>query len=246
MEEEACGTTARDAMTQLAYRSLSSTGVYLVAADDLLGCLEVDTGAWKRFASHWEDLGPDAYAAREGTLRLRRYGRFSLTRDGHVTPMPHVPFRQGEQSNPLYIDKDRHLAPLTEAFCAEPVLTALLSMLGRVAAGIVHAAEWSVNVHLFRVTALPGNTGEPTPEGRHRDGVTLVSSLLVARTNAAGGQSSVFTPRGRHLLTTTLRDPGALLLGDDRSTFHEVTPIHPLDAASPAQRDVLVTTLTAR
>lgn len=45
------------------------------------------------------------------------------------------------------------------AFRAEPVLGALLRMLGRVAAGLVDAAEWRVNVRPFRVTAAPGDAG---------------------------------------------------------------------------------------
>ena len=43
----------------------------------------------------------------------------------------------------------------------------------------------------------------PTPEGVHRDGVTLVSSLLVGRQNAVGGASSVYDPDGVRLLETT-------------------------------------------
>jgi hypothetical protein len=39
--------------------------------------------------------------------------------------------------------------------------------------------------------------GQPTPEGRHRDGVTLVASLFIARRNVVGGASSVFDPDGR-------------------------------------------------
>jgi hypothetical protein len=94
----------------------------------------------------------------------------------------------------------------------------------------------------FRVLASADSAAQPTPEGRHRDGVTLVTSLLVGRCNATGGESSVYDLNGRGLLTTTLAGPGALLLGDDRRTLHAVSPIRPLDPASPAQRDVLVIT----
>lgn len=77
---------------------------------------------------------------------------------------------------------------------------------------------------------------------RHRDGVTLVSSLLVGRQNAAGGASSVFDSNGRRLLRSTLGRPGALLLGDDRRTLHSVSPVRPVDRNRPAYRDVLVVT----
>ncbi|MFF9676619.1 2OG-Fe dioxygenase family protein [Streptomyces eurythermus] len=37
-----------------------------------------------------------------------------------------------------------------------------------------------------------------------------------------------------------------MLLGDDRRTLHSVTPVHPVDPALPAHRDVLVIAYTAR
>ncbi len=96
-------------------------------------------------------------------------------------------------------------------------------------------------MHPFRVRA-EGGEGLPTPEGVHRDGVTLVSSLLIARRNAVGGQSTVPDLAGRPLLNATLAEPGTLLLGDDRRTLHGVSPIRPRTAGSPAVRDVLVVT----
>ncbi|WP_283112272.1 2OG-Fe dioxygenase family protein [Streptomyces halobius] len=78
---------------------------------------------------------------------------------------------------------------------------------------------------------------------RHRDGVTLVSSMLVDRSNAIGGRSTMYAPNGRELLSVTLDEPAALLVSDDRSTLHSVSPIRPLDPARTAHRDVLVTTL---
>ncbi|MHA7651557.1 2OG-Fe dioxygenase family protein [Mycobacterium sp. ML4] len=48
---------------------------------------------------------------------------------------------------------------------------------------------------------------------------------------------------GRPLLTTTLAEPGALLVGDDRRTLHGVSPMRPIDGSGPAQRDVLVMTV---
>ena len=52
----------------------------------------------------------------------------------------------------------------------------------------------------------------------------------------------MFDVDGRQLLTTTMSEPGTLLLGDDRRTVHGVSPIRALDPAEPARRDVLVIT----
>lgn len=210
-------------------------------------CLGVDETAWGRFRSHWESLGTDRYAADRGTCRLRRYGQFSVTSTTQeVTPLPQASFVQPEDSNPLYVGVDRTFDPLTDCFVADPVFRALLPLLGRVATALDNTASWNAKVHPFRVVASAETAGLPTPEGLHRDGVTLVSSLLIGRDNAAGGESSVFGPDGRRLLTTTLTEPGTLLLGDDRHTLHSVSPVRPVDPGRPACRDVLVVTLTPR
>jgi hypothetical protein len=198
---------------------------------------------WTGFASHWEELVPDAYAAELGTTRLRRYGHFVFTRaDSSLRLLPHGAFVQPGGSNPLYIDRDRDFEPLTDAFAGDPLLSRLIQLLGGVATVLDDVAQWSVKVTPFRVLALPGGAGEPAPEGRHRDGVTLVSSLLIGRDNAVGGESTVYDLAGTPLLTATLSEPGTLLLSDDRSTLHSVTAIRPLDPFRCARRDVLVIT----
>ncbi|WP_051022412.1 2OG-Fe dioxygenase family protein [Nocardia pneumoniae] len=206
-------------------------------------CLGLDKGAWDRFRAHWEKLSPDRYASERGTRRLRRYGWFSFTAaTGQATLLPQVSFVQPQNSNPLYIGVDRTFEPLTESFVADPVFRAVLRLLGQLATALDDPPVWHAKVHPFRVIASADADGLPTPEGVHRDGVTLVSSLLVGRQNAAGGQSSVLDQQGTPLLTTTLHDPGDLLIGDDRRTLHSVSPVHPVDRSRPANRDVMVVT----
>ncbi|WP_312018689.1 2OG-Fe dioxygenase family protein [Streptomyces sp. I05A-00742] len=232
-----------------ARHALTTDGVCLLPAPEVRAYLEAretDDGRWTAFASHWDHLAPDPYAAARGTRRLRRYGQFALApATGGLRPLDHIPFVQPDDTNPLYVDVDRHFEPLTAEFAADPVLLGILRLLGRVATALDTATEWNAKVHPFRVLATADGEGQPTPEGRHRDGVTLVSSLAVARHNATGGESSVHTPDGSPLLSVTLTAPGSLLLGDDRTTLHEVSPVRPVDPARPAVRDVLVTTLTA-
>ncbi|POX91805.1 hypothetical protein C3477_04160 [Mycobacterium kansasii] len=159
---------------------------------------------------------------------------------------PDDAFAQPENSNRLNIGKDRDFEPLTDAFAEDPLLQSLMGVLARVAAALDDVAEWDVKVHPFRVQSVAGSDGRPAPEGWHRDGVTLVSSLLIGRRNALGGQSSVCDVDGRPLLTATLDEPGTLLLGDDRRSLHDVSPIRPIDNSEPAQRDVLVITFASR
>ena len=213
----------------------------MIPPAELARHLGVAADVWAQFASHWENLVPDRYAAELGLRRLRRYGRYSFV-DGVATPMPNNVFIQPQNSNPLYIDRDRRFEPLTKEFADDPLLTRLLTLLGRFADVLDDVPAWVVKVHPFRVIAFADGEGQPTPEGLHRDGVTLVTSLLIRRSNAIGGESSVFDSTGRQLLRTTLAESGTLLLGDDRRTVHGVSPIRPADPNEPALRDVLVIT----
>lgn len=227
-----------------ARNALVSSGAHVMPAAVTTSCLRLEQGAWGRFGTHWEALSTDRYASLRGTCRLRRYGQFSLVAEtGQIALLPQTPFAQPEDSNPLYLGVERTFEPLTDSFVADPVFHAVLRLLGRMATALDARAVWNAKVHPFRVVASAEAYGLPTPEGRHRDGVTLVSSLLVGRQNAVGGESSVFDPHGRRLLTTVLSEPGALLLGDDRRTLHSVSPVRPVQRSRPAYRDVLVVTL---
>jgi len=224
--------------------AIASSGCHLLAASQVWRLLGLDQRRWGRFAAHWEDLRPDRYAAASGTVRLRRYGRFALHRNGTVRRLAHSSFRQPVGTNRLFPDDGREFESLTGAFVADPVIPALLRLLGQIAREIEDAEEWLVHVHPFRVIGSSESRGDATPEGCHQDGVTLVSSLLVDRRNATGGQSTVLRPDGTEILTVTLSEPGTLLVGDDQRTWHSVSPISPVDLEAPCVRDVLVVTLT--
>jgi hypothetical protein len=201
----------------------------LMPSFDLTRRLGASREVWTRFARHWEHLAPDRNATELGGQRLRRCGQYTL-HDGVVQRIP-----------------DRGFAPkpLTDAFAADPLLHGLMKLLGRVAAVLNHVAEWNVQAHPLRIRSSAGDAGRPTHEGLQGDGVTLVSSLLVGRRNAIGGESSVCDLSGRRLLTATLGEPGTLLLGDNRRTLHRVSPVRPIDGSGPAQLDVLVITFAS-
>lgn len=238
----ASGATAAESVEAI-QRRLRSVGVCVMPSADLNRYLAADARAWSRFSAHWEELVEDTYAVELGTQRLRRYGWFSFRQaDGVVSVLPHGGFVQPQNSNPLYIARDRFFEPLTDAFAADPLLHRLLQLLARFARVLGDIPAWSVKVHPFRVLASPDREGQPTPEGLHRDGVTLVTTLLVGRRNATGGESLAVDRDGRQLLASTLAEPGTLFVGDDRRIMHGVTSIRPVDPAESARRDVLVIT----
>ncbi|WP_101946897.1 2OG-Fe dioxygenase family protein [Mycobacterium sp. 3519A] len=224
-------------------QQLADVGAALLAPADLRGLLGFDDCEWASFAAHWEHLAADPYAAELGTRRLRRYGHFAFRpAERTFDPVACRAFIQPENSNPLYIDTDRHFESLTDGFAKDQLLQRILALLGDVATPLDDASTWDAKVTPFRVLASTGDAGQPTPEGMHRDGVTLVTSLLIGRDNAVGGRSIVTDMAGEPILATTLADPGTLLLGDDRRTLHGVSPIRPRDPSRPARRDVLVIT----
>ena len=104
------------------------------------------------------------------------------------------------------------------------------------------SGTWHVEVHQFRIEARRGEAGRPTPEGSHRDGVDYVLVLLVNRTNIASGMTSVHDLAGTQLGEFTLTQPLDAALVDDARVLHGVTPVEPLDPATPGYRDVLVVT----
>lgn len=246
MREDAAG--GREAGTDpvdAARRALASVGTFLMPAADLWRSIGADADTWVRFSAHWKELASDPYAAEQGVYRLRRYGRFRYrAAAGALERTAHGAFVQPDDSNLLYLGRDRHFEPLTAAFLEDPLFERTVKLVGRIAPVLDDAPEWTVWVHPFRVVASADNEGRPTPEGVHRDGVTLVGSLLIGVDNAVGGESSVFGPDGERLVTATLREPGTFLLGDDRCTWHGVSPIRPVDRGEPARRDVLVVTFT--
>jgi hypothetical protein len=236
-------TAVDDDVMALAREALTVTGAHVLPGEDVRRRLGADDAAWRRFAAHWDDLAPDPYAARTGTQRRRRYGRFTVGRGGEGREaVPVEDFHQPRDSNRLFVGEGRRFEPLTDAFVGDPVLDGVVELLGGLAAALDGPPSWLVHVHPFRVLGSADSVGDATPEGRHQDGVTLVSSLLVERENATGGTSTVVDDDGHEILRTTLAAPGTLLVGDDRRTWHGVDPIEPVDPAAPARRDVLVVT----
>lgn len=226
--------------------ALSSLGGHVLPAPEFSRILGADKADWARFARNWDDLELDTFMADGGTYRYRRYGQYDLApQTGELALLPHEPFRQEKSINPLNGGVDRRYEPLTSSFTADPLLRDFLVALGWIFSAVDGTERWNVKVHPYRITT-GAEVGRPAPEGRHRDGVTFITSLLINRLNITGGKSSIYANDGELLLTTTLAEPGDLLLGDDRRTLHSVTPIHPVQADSPAHRDVLVIAYTAR
>jgi hypothetical protein len=226
---------------------IRADGYRFVAAAEGRGLLE-QAGPltdWTAFAASWDDLGPDTYMADGGRYRKRRHAVFMVT-DETIVRAPAQPHYQSRDYNTLNGGIERWFEPVTAATAAGPSMTTILAFCRTLFNALGPAPAWHVEVHQFRIEARTGESGRPTPEGMHRDGVDYVLVLLVNRRNIACGVTSVHDLRGRVLGEFTLTQPFDLALVDDARVMHGVTPVAPVDVAAPGYRDVLVVTFRRR
>jgi hypothetical protein len=197
---------------------------------------------WPAFVASWNGMPIDTYMADGGRYRRRLYAVYSADESGHRRS-DHQPHYQGLEYNHLNGDIARWFEPIAPATGDGPTMHAVLGfchgLFGRLAPA---TRRWHVEVHQFRIEAVGGEGGKPTPEGVHRDGVDYVLVLLVRRHNIASGTTTIHSPDGADLGSFTLQQPFDATLIDDRRVYHGVTPVQPIDAAEPAFRDVLVVT----
>ncbi len=200
---------------------------------------------WPTFAASWDDLRLDEYMADGGRYRRRRHALYAARADGAawtIVRKPHAPHFQTVDYNPLNGGIERWFEPITPAGDGASLRTILdfsRTTFGRLAPAV---RSWHIEVHQFRIEARPGEAGQPTPEGLHRDGVDYVLVLLVQRRNIAQGTTSIHALDRTLLGSFTLTNPLDAALVNDARVHHGVTPVEPLDPALPAYRDVLVVT----
>jgi hypothetical protein len=85
-------------------------------------------------------------------------------------------------------------------------------------------------------------SGLPTPEGKHRDGVEYVFMMIVNRYNVEGGVTRIYDNMDQLLSTYTMKNSCECIFIDDGKTMHEVSPIYPSLIEDKSYRDILVLT----
>ena len=223
-------------------RALSGTGFLFVPGQDMQAALDADAvAAWPSFAESWNDLGADNYMADGGRYRKRRHAAFRVVADG-IARKPHQPHYQSRDYNALNGGIARWFDPVQPEVADGKPFRAFVQLCAGLFDGLTPAPAWHVEAHQFRIEAMPGQAGQPTPEGMHQDGVDWVLVLMVGRRNIASGTTTIYGLDRSLLSSFTLEQPMDAALLDDHRVFHGVTPVEPLDPALPAFRDVLVLT----
>ena len=224
-------------------------GYDFVAGDAMDRLMRAAGGTdWDGYARSWDDLCPDLFMADGGTYRKRRFACFGVSGRG-IAPKPQRPHFQTREHNPLNGGVARVFEPVLPEIAVHPANRAVMAACLHVFDGATPAGRrpkaWHVEMHQFRIEARPGESGQPTPEGLHRDGVDWVLVMMVRRENVADGVSTIADAERRPVETATLLAPLDASLVDDRRVFHGVTPITAIDPSRPAFRDVLVVTFRA-
>ena len=199
--------------------------------------------AQRRFFLEWDHLEPDRHLRGGAHFRRRRFGLFYIGPGGDdVLPMPADAYFQSLEINPYAGGIDRSFAPLRQEAISNEFLHELIRLFFRQMPieddRLSH--PWLVDVHQIRITATPGEQGEPTPEGPHHDGEEFGVIQLIQRRNVTGGISTVYTNEGEPILSSTLREPMDTMVLWDPHVQHGVSPIHPVDPNQPALRDTLL------
>lgn len=199
---------------------------------------------WDHLAASWQDLPLDTCMADHGRYRRRRHAVFRLPAKGAAERLQHQPHFQTLDYNPLNGGVERRFEPVEAGIEHGPSLRAVFAFCQDVFGAADPApAGWFVEIHQFRIEARPGEPGQPTPEGMHRDGVDHVLVLLVRRSNVREGTTLIGRSDGTLAGSFTLAEPLDAALVEDRRMHHGVTAVEPVDPGEPAWRDVLVVTL---
>lgn len=211
------------------------------AMDRLLQVQELPD--WPAFVASWDDLAPDNYLAASGRHRRRRHATFSADAATGIHVEPHQAHYQSLAYNPLQGDIQRWFEPVAPELAQGASLRRILDFCHNCFGALApEVARWHVEVHQFRIEASATESGEPTPEGVHRDGVDYVLVLLVDRHNIERGTTTIHAADRRQLGSFTLAHRLDAALVDDHRVYHGVTAVVPADPAQPAHRDVLVVT----
>lgn len=227
-------------------RLLADNDYVFISGKQMTNLLSTNVDEVIRFKNCWNHLERDRYMADGGAYRYRRYGQFNKSKSGHqISMLPHEPYVQPAYINHLNGDIERHFEPLTDRFVTSPVLEKLLLLMSDIYDGVEgQKTNWNIRLHPYRIIADGVEEGQPTPEGLHRDGVTYIASLMINKSNAQGGVTTITDSEQNVLERITLDKTFDVVLANDEETMHEVSAIAPDELDRYAYRDVLVIAFT--
>jgi len=224
--------------------ALGSQGFCFLPRAQALSLLPAQAHAdWEVFARSWSGLGLDEHMADGGRYRRRRHAVFAASHARGIERLPDAPHYQALHYNRLNGGIERWFQPILPEIADSAAFGALSEFAHALFSKLAPEVDrWQVETHQFRIEGLPGQPGQPTPEGVHRDGVDYVLVALIDRHNIREGTTTIHAADRTRLGAFTLTEPLDIALVDDQRVWHGVTAVEPLDPDAPAWRDVLVLT----
>ncbi|MBW4542446.1 MAG: 2OG-Fe dioxygenase family protein [Myxacorys chilensis ATA2-1-KO14] len=203
---------------------------------EMLTAIKVD-----EFKHSFEHLPEDPYL--EGNYRFRRLSHFKIVGD-RLIKLPHRCLFQSRQHNPLLGDVVREYSELDDELIQLEDFQRLIWEFFQFCQPCSTSQE--VGVHQIRTTASSQKSGNPAPEGIHRDGVDIVGIFSVDRSNIGGGETHLYKSKDKSKDSeppafSKVLNPGEFLVFRDAQYFHYTSPVNVL-GAEQGTRDVFVLT----
>lgn len=180
-------------------------------------------------------LPADPYLA--GDYRFRRLSHFQIS-DDRLVKLPHRRLFQSKAYNPLLGDVVREYEELDDRMIALSDFQKIIWEFFQFCQLCTEKNE--VAVHQIRTTASAQQTGNPAPEGIHRDGVDLVGIFSVNRAGIEGANTHLYKTKQGEPAFSKFLNPGEFLIFRDDQYFHYTTPIQ--STTEYGVRDVFVLT----
>jgi hypothetical protein len=194
------------------------------------------TGGIPDLRPFFDDLPLDPYIS--GHFRRRRYSHFRGPAHA-IERLRHARFLQSKNVNYLQGGLAREFQEL------DPKLVALREFKDIVACFIdwvqIDPKTREFGVHQIRILCSPEFSGDPAPEGIHKDGFDFVGIFCIARHNVIGAETHLYRDKAQPPIFNRALQPGEVVFTNDRAVFHYTDTVRPATPA-PGHRDVFVIT----
>ncbi|MBL4670803.1 MAG: 2OG-Fe dioxygenase family protein [Arenicella sp.] len=205
--------------------------------DDFAGKLDQ---TWDDFCSTWDDLGADSFMADEGSYRERRFSMAVYDAESsELSYKRHGCYFQKEGDNPLNGGVERKFDAITPYVAGHGIIKDLVRHYGTIFSVLGYGNHWDLQIHQVRIKTSNGETGEPSPEGIHKDGTNFTTLVLINRNGVIGGENMLFDNNKELLASKVLENQGDFVILNDKELYHDVSAIEPA-SESPGYRDMLM------
>ncbi len=185
---------------------------------------------------YFERLPLDPYIA--GRFRRRRFSHF-LGQPGALRRLDHTYFLQSRSVNQLAGGVRREFQELEDGLVAlqsfNAVVATFVDYIG------IDPTVTEFGVHQIRILCSPGFSGDPAPEGIHKDGFDHVGIFCVERHGIVGANTHLYRDKEAAPIFSRELQPGEVVFTNDRTVFHYTDPVRP-SSDHPGHRDVFVIT----